>query len=382
MSKILFFVCVNLLSVLVTAQTGPGGVDNSNSNEIWLQVSTNCYTDAGITLGSNNSSVQQWNDISGNTNHAIQLNAGFKPTLRTNQLNGLSTLRFDGTTDRILATGVTSSSQVTIFVVVQFNALTNNNDGVIQAGPNGTAFTSTTTDKSIGMWINTSNGIIWGRGVQTDNSQKNISQTTAPSTGQFYIIAQIYDGSNIIQYVNGNIAGSVSYNGTLKSWSDFGIGRQAGESLDGDLAEIIVHSVLLNTAQRIITENYLAAKYGLTLSSNDCYSNDNVGSGNYDFEVAGIGRVDASNIHDDAQGSGMVRVLNPTNLGNNEFFIWGHDNGIAQAINTTDIPGGIQARFDRVWRVSETNSSGGGVNVGNIDMRWDLTGLEQLLLLI
>jgi len=91
--------------------------------------------------------------------------------------------------------------------------------------------------------------------------------------------------------------------------------------------------------------------------------------------VAGIGRVDASNIHNDAQGTGIVRILNPTNLDNDEFLIWGHDNGVQRGIEKTDIPAGIQARFQRVWRVNEVSTSGSAVDVGAIDIRWDLSGL-------
>ena len=368
-----------LLSIPLIAQTGPGGVGNSSSNEIWLIAEENCYTDAGATLGSNGSNIQQWNDISGNSNNAIQTNNVFKPNLNTNALNGFSTLTFNGTTDRILSAGVTSNSQVTILVVVQFNSLNNNNDGVIQGSPAGTAFSTAANNKSIGMWINRSNGRIWGRGVQTNNSQRNISQTTTLSTGQFYIITQDYNGSSINQFVDGSAAGTITYNNTLKSWSDFGIGRQGNESLDGDLAELIVHRVSLNSAQRIITENYLAAKYGLTLTLNDVYDEDNTINGNYDQEVTGIGRVDASNIHNDAQGTGIVRILNPTGLNDDEFLMWGHDDGLAQATETSDVPAGVQARFDRVWRVSEVNTSGTAVNVGAVDMRFDLNGLGAII---
>jgi hypothetical protein len=143
----------------------------------------------------------------------------------------------------------------------------------------------------------------------------------------------------------------------------------------GDVAEVIVYNTTINSVQRIIVENYLSAKYGLSLSANDLYDEDDVVNGDYDNDVAGIGRVDASNLHDDAQGSGIVRILNPTNLGDDEFLIWGHDNGLAQAQETTDIPASVAARFVRVWRASEVNSASSAIDVGNIDMRWDLSNL-------
>ncbi|MBL4592600.1 MAG: T9SS type A sorting domain-containing protein [Flavobacteriales bacterium] len=375
----------NILIILIGlpffgfAQTGPGGVGNLTTNEIWLPVEGNCYTDAGVTLGGNSSNIQQWNDISGNTNNAIQTTSVNKPNLNTNALNGFSTLTFNGTSDRVLSSGVNTNSQVTIFVVVQFNVINAGNPGIIQASPAGIPFSLSL--KSIGMWVEGSTGMIWGRGIQTDNSIRNIAKTTALTTGQFYVITQDYNGTLIEQYIDGTLAaGTTTYNNTLKDWSDFGIGRQGGESLDGDLSEIIVHRVSLNLAERIITENYLAAKYGLSLSSNDLYNEDNVANGNYDYEVAGIGQASDGSNHTDAQGTGIVRINNPSNLDDDEFLIWGHDNGAKQATETTDVPVGVQARFDRVWRASEVNTSLTAVDVGNIDIRWDLTGLGSVTL--
>jgi hypothetical protein len=150
-------------------------------------------------------------------------------------------------------------------------------------------------------------------------------------------------------------------------------------SLDGDIAEVILFNQDINDAQRIIIHNYLSAKYDISLGDNDVYNEDNPGAGNYDHEVAGIGRVNATNLHDDARGSGMVRILNPTGLGNDEFMMWGHNNGLAEATNIVDIPASVQGRFDRVWRVSEVNAAGNARNVGSVDMRWDLTGLGAVI---
>ncbi len=142
--------------------------------------------------------------------------------------------------------------------------------------------------------------------------------------------------------------------------------------------EVLFYSSALNEAQRYIVENYLAARYGVSLAEHDIYNEDNPGNGNYDYDVAGIGRVNATNIHNDAQGTGIVRILNPTDLDNNEFLMWGHDNGVLLGIETSDVPPSVEARLDRVWRVSEVNAAGGGVNVGNIDMRFDLNNLGSV----
>ncbi len=179
-------------------------------------------------------------------------------------------------------------------------------------------------------------------------------------------------------YLNGNTSNVRSGFQGESATGNWIIGANKGGSgqfLHGHLAEVIIYSTLLNKAQIIILQNYLAAKYGLTLASNDVYNEDEVAGGNYDYEVAGIGRVDASNVHPDAKGSGVVHILNPTNLENDEFLLWGHDNGLQDAVQITDIPSPLEARFERVWRASEVNTSGTAVDVGAVDIQFDLTGL-------
>ncbi len=120
-------------------------------------------------------------------------------------------------------------------------------------------------------------------------------------------------------------------------------------------------------------QNYLAAKFGITLSTNGIYRRADLANGDHDFDVAGIGRVNANSIHDDAQGTGIIRILNPADLNNNEFLIWGHNNGNPSAIETSDVPAGVDARLDREWYITETNASGTAVDVGAVDIRFDLS---------
>lgn len=143
----------------------------------------------------------------------------------------------------------------------------------------------------------------------------------------------------------------------------------------GYISEIIIYRKAVNSAERILVNNYLSAKYNIALTSNDVYTMDDPVNGDYDHEVAGIGRIDALNFSNEGQGSSIVRVLNPNNLNDNEFFMWGHDNGIPQAIEFIDVPPPVYARFDRVWRASELNTIGTPVNVGAVNMRFDLNGL-------
>src|SRR5690606_35580137 len=141
--------------------------------------------------------------------------------------------------------------------------------------------------------------------------------------------------------------------------------------LQGDVAEVIVFNQKINTAQRRIIENYLAAKYGLTLSANDLYTMDTPGNGDYDHDVAGIGRINGTNQQNDSRGTGIVRVLNPGSFSDGDYFFWGHDNNPMTA-QFTDLPSGVQSRYSRVWRGQEVGS------IPDFDIEFDLTGLASV----
>ncbi len=376
-----FLISSFLLPFVFYSQTGPGGVGNSTNNVLWLDPTFGVYSNAGTTLAVNNDNVQQWNDRSGNGRNASQGTAGNRPNYITNSLNGNPVIRnTSSNADRLVSTGLSSGNSASIWAIASYSTLPSANPGILQASPAGLSGSGGAADKVIGLWVSNAAGTrVWGRGVQSNNTQQNISQVTTLNSNTFYILNSIYRSNRIDQYVNNSAAGNnTSHNGTLRSWTDVAIGSQAGESWNGNIAEIIMYNTEVNSAQRIIIDNYLASKYGLSLGANEVYLQDNPANGNFDFEVAGIGRVDVSNLHTEAQGTGIVRILGASDLNDNEFLLWGHNNGVAGAVHYTDIPSSVDARFDRVWRVSEVNASGTAVDVGDVDMRWDLNGLGAI----
>ena len=62
-------------------------------------------------------------------------------------------------------------------------------------------------------------------------------------------------------------------------------------------------------------------------------------------------------------------------MGDDEFLMWGHDNGILMFNETVDIPASLNNRMVGVWRASEVSSTATPVNVGNTNMRFDLSGI-------
>ena len=369
-----------LLSVAAVAQTGPGGVGNSTTNVLWLSAESGVYNNAGTVLAASNDNVQQWNDRSGNAKHATQVTLGNRPNLITGALNGYPVIRYAAANnDRMLSTGLSTANSASIWVVARYSSLPSSNPGLLQGAASGNGYSGAPGDKNIGMWVSSTTTQVCGRGIQSDGTQRNVTMSTALSSGQTYVLNTMYRTASIDQYVNHGAAGSVATDGTLRTWTDMAIGCQAGtESWNGDIAEVVAYNVLVNDAQRLLVANYLAAKYGLTLTANDVYQQDNTANGDFDHDVAGIGRISASHTHTTARGSGILEITKAayTGLGNNEFLMWGHNNGQLGAWGVGDLPTGVQGRSGRVWRFSERNTTGASaVDVGAVDIRFDLSGL-------
>jgi hypothetical protein len=362
----------------VFSQTGPGGVGNNSSNVVWVKADFGVYSDAGITLAINGAKVRQWNDFSGNGLNGFSNNITNQPVYATNVQNGYPGLRVSG--NQFIdfpSLGLNSTTSATYFIAFRDTA----------TGALGGSFDG--NGDYIVDRVPITNGL-YDLKKLTGNLYAYQKRTDAgPGLNSINTITPINTNIKVIEYRrNYSINYQIFYNNSLENTTtDLDgpttpfppkIGRHCtivNGGMRGYLFEFMIYNFALNSAQSIIVNNYLSAKYDFALSANDLYNEDDVSNGNYDHDVAGIGRIDASNIHNDARGTGTVRILNPTGLDNDEFLIWGHDNGIQQAVETVDVPVGVQARFDRVWRASEVNSAGTAVDVGAIDVRFDLTGL-------
>lgn len=366
----------NLLLFIITifsqyfqtyGQTGPAGIkttDGTSSLEYWIDANQ------GVT---GVSPITSWLDLSGNM---IINTINGDPSITLASLNGLNVATFDGAGDYLQTDlSINAGTFPNLTIVCLYTPRINNAGGVW--GEDDANWDRFLLDKS----------------DFAPTTADMVSNGTGPVTG----IANIFPvGSSVITTVifqEDVIAGTTVWaDGTLQSTfssnhapevsNNFTVGDIGSISgvfnFDGDIAELIVFSTNINSAQRIIIDNYLSAKYGLTLAGNDLYDEDDMVNGNYDHEVAGIGRIDASNLHNDAQGTAMVRILNPNGLNDDEFLIWGHDNAPTEVIDFLDVPVALDARLKRVWRASEVNQSGTAVDVGSIDIRWDLSGLGSV----
>lgn len=353
----------------VLSQTGPAGVglrDGSSSLELWMDIDNGITTTDNSGSGGSTTDVTNWADRSGNN-----LNMAGNGTIQVPQyipgfVNGHAALQFAQSNFERLNLSSTISSigdsdNRTFLYVFKFTGNLNNCE-----------IMGTETGKSVdyGTFSVTNDRL------RLRNLASNAYSAINTVTQDVWHVGTLQKNGTAVNAWNDNTS-IISTTGTHLDWAvtnsfDLGAANFNTRSFQGEIAELIIYSTAINSAQRIILNNYLAAKYGITLAASDIYDEDNAGS-NFDYDVAGIGRVDASNIQNDSQGTGIVRVQNATDLSDNEFFIWGHDNADLNSANATDIPPGVQVRLSRLWRVSETNASGTATDVGSIDIHFDLS---------
>ncbi|MBK9196438.1 MAG: T9SS type A sorting domain-containing protein [Flavobacteriales bacterium] len=365
---------LNLFALLLPlapamAQTGPGGVGTSTSNVLWLDGNYGVTHASGV--------VSAWADRSGNSNNALLPTTipTAQPTLVTASVNGYPSLDFDGTDDQLWVTDHASIDLTAwhFFVVLTADVQKNYNAWLVKGDD---------SDENYEM-LSYSDGNIHTPTKYSDNTRTFPSSAGGQVvTGTFDIIEYSYNttsGRDVYKNAAGIITDNESKTPKVNNLPLYIANERStsGRSVNGDIAEVIAFNARLNSTQRIIVNNYLAAKYGRGLSVNDLYVHDNTGNGDYDHDVAGIGRVSSSNLQTDARGSGIVQIdkAGYSGLGDDEFLFWGHDNGALGTFGVTDLPTGVLGRWERVWKVNEVNTSGGAVNVGNVDITFDLAGL-------
>lgn len=333
----------------VTGRIGPGGVGKTDNLMLWLV--------ADSINQANSTNVSNWNDVSGNNHNSAQGISNLQPIYLTNQVNGHSVVRFDGVNDFL--TGSHSYNAQNVFVVYRMLSANQNTGDLGQfwgSYSEGVQFAPDARSNG-DSWSFDGNSNTQGRASINGNAYGSFGEDVASPSWSYDVFQTARAEFNALKSVTRYDIGSLI--------------NPTGHFLGADIAELAVYNFTLDEAQIILVENYFSAKYNISIA-NDIYPHDT--PGNFEHEVAGIGRVDISNFHIDAQGSGIVRILNASDLNDNEFLLFGHNNGLNSATEYSDIPGSLDGRLERVWRVSEVNASSAAVDIGSIDLYFDLSG--------
>ncbi len=357
-----------------TGIIGPGGVGKASDNVLWLSANLGFF---GFV---DNDPVSSWPDRSGNSNDASQATGSQQPLFQSSVMNGRPALQFDNTAgpgnDLMVvsdADNLDNASGMTIYSVTQPSNLDGSNRYIVSKR------VSAVSELSYSLYYGTGDDLF----VDFETTDDQFNTVGSFSNATDYIISYVFDGSLAAAnrskvYNNGtlDVTSTETSSSMLNRASDLHIGSadaSDGNPFGGYIAELAIYRRALNDAQRVMVDNYFASKYDITLGTNDLYTMDDAGNGDYDFQVAGIGQAADGSNHRDARGPGIVRMWNPDDLANSEYLLWGNDYDVYD-VNNVDVDGTqIEERLERVWRISESG------DVGEVSVSFDFNAIGNPL---
>lgn len=358
-----------LLAFSSLGQTGPAGVGTSATNVLWLKA------DAGTSTSTNGSPVASWNDQSGNGVVLSQSTAIQQPLFVSSLMNGFPAIEFDnsngaGQNDFFSAPDnpiFDNTNGYSFFTVTRMKSLgsaqsiiskrinVGNQEAFMIFFYSGNELTIDVDDDNNRFANNTPNNVNVNKiyDVFYDGTLTSTQRTTVYDQEQLLITSP--ESSAIVPDKNSPlIVGATHVNDP--------------RAFDGYISEIIMYRTKVNGAQRTIINNHLSAKYDITLSSNDFYAGDNPGNGNYDRNVAGIGKdaLGASNPQFDPSACAGMGIQSVSGLDNTDFILAGHAFPTNSEITTdvAGITGTNVSRWQRIWYIDISNT--GAANTTNI----------------
>lgn len=217
------------------------------SNAIPLQI-PNCalWLDANdaasITL--NGSNISQWNDKSGNANHATQSTAASQPAYNSVQIDGKPTATFDNSNDLMNLTTPIAALNSVGFVVGNFAG----GGGVGPFAGDGTG----SGDLYFGNYAGTL--YFFDAAIATCNGA-----SARDATARVYSYISQNDNNSL--FADSTTIASAQSGAATHSFSKLG-NRASNEWLNGNIGEVLIYSRVLSGAEITQINTYLKAKWG------------------------------------------------------------------------------------------------------------------------
>ena len=217
--------------------------------ELWLMADSNLVVD-----GENK--VIEWKSLTPNGAIAFQKNPSARPAQIVNSLNGHNVVRFDGSSDVLWTTPLSSDSGLTVIAVTKLSTNTGNYQRIV--GNDRHYF--------FGYYGGNFNNV-YGNGT----SWTVVGDNSSTTVGAFIIRSTTHDGITDKSWQNGIPATPATSSRTGNTAPlTIGAGFEDGlfhQFLNGDIAELLVFNRTLSDAERIAIESRLALKYQIGLKS-------------------------------------------------------------------------------------------------------------------
>jgi VCBS repeat-containing protein len=348
---------------------GPGGVGTIGIQSrlmLWLRA------DAGPDARASGDLVAGWHDQSGKDNHAFSTG---DPSLEDDPgraMNDHPVISFDGDDSFTIAEGPAALAHwgdYTLFAVGRVTEWTGGADVVVKSdhhvsGPTQYQLSLSPPDGGSESVYTTVGG----------NGGQGTRITSAPAfdvgrASLWSLRVESAQDTEVTFYDGGVEAGFGTAPGaTPNADSALSIGTS---SFRGDIAEVAIFCQALNAARRTLVENSLSARYDVPIG-NDRYDGDRGARGDFDRDVAGIGR-EADGSHKEAHSAEMILQDRGFLRDDGDYLLIGHrvdDNGATDE----GCPAGV-TRWRRVWYLDWTDQEGNG---GPVTVAFDVSeaGLE------
>ncbi len=353
----------------------PGGVKDNLA--LWLKATDEVFN-TGTTPATDGQTVRTWGDASLAGNDATD--PSDLTTFETNTVNFNPAISFNNDVTSLQGSITTTNAGLTIFTAGFINSSSGPDDALLELRG------GTSDDRS--FFINSRYA---GNNAYSSNLNEdswNIWSIDHPSgtTANIFQNGASFESPYTTTLSD---AGLGAYNYTL------GDDDTGGNDFVGFLGEVIVYEGTLSVSDRQRVQSYLAIKYGITIdqtsATNYVDGNNNTiwdatTNATYNNDIAGIGRDDRScyeqkqSLSQNAgsivtMGLGAIAVDNASNANtfddNGDFLVWGNDGDFADQANanTSDLPGSVTERMERIWKAEDTGL------VGATEISFDLTGL-------
>lgn len=210
--------------------------------------------------------VSQWNDKSGNARHFTQTTGANRPSVLTAERNGKNVLNFGGSPISMTQTWTLelSGGNTWIMVLSHRDALDNSerplmrmtvNTNALQRGAGSAAQTS--RRNRIGSFVNNTSSTLFTADQQAD------------STTAWQVISSVVSTTQLTHAQNGTVQGTpTTITGTVVSSASttLRLCTDGGAFSNCHVAEVLVYSKALTSAERLRVERWLGGKWGITIA--------------------------------------------------------------------------------------------------------------------
>jgi hypothetical protein len=222
---------------------------------------------SGGSLVASNGAVARWEDKSGNARHATQSTAGSRPVRKTNQLNSLDGLDFDGTNDTLnvnaMATFFSGVNPSHTVIAVAKTDITNSAQDLFSA-----ANSSNDNENSRSIWNSASQKLAIARESTDPSSKLAVGSTSLGTSAK--CATWLFNGTNGRVFLNGvaDVSATDLTHPQSLPFNQAAIGSLPRASpavfFNGLIFEVVIYNSALSDQSRSAVESYLITKWGIT----------------------------------------------------------------------------------------------------------------------